>query len=56
MNALQPAQMARAVNAMVDRYCYLTYVFDPPEHHEPPEEASRALAAMAASALGLRDP
>ena len=27
---LNPALVARALSAMVDRFCYLTYVFDPP--------------------------
>lgn len=52
---VDPAQMARAATAMIDRYCYLTYVFDPPEHPESPEEASRVLTALAAAALGLRE-
>lgn len=52
---LEPTRMARAVTAMIDRYCYLTYVFDPPEHPEPPEEASRVLTELSVSALGLRE-
>lgn len=54
-NDVDPAQMARAATAMIDRYCYVTYVFDPPERPEPPEEASRVLTALVVSALGLQD-
>lgn len=52
---LDAARMARAVTAMVDRYCYLTYVFDPPLEGETPEEVSHTLTALAISALGLED-
>lgn len=52
---LDAARMARAITAMVDRYCFLTYVFDPPPGGETPEEASHTLTKLAVSALGLED-
>ena len=46
-------ELARALTAMVDRYCYLTYVFDPPETPVPVEECVNTLAFVWSSALGL---
>ncbi len=46
---------ARALTAMVDRFCFVTYVFDPPESGPPePTIAARELAALWADAIGLR--
>ena len=42
---LRPADVARALTAMVDRYCYLTYVFDPPADGAPTAEESALLLA-----------
>jgi AcrR family transcriptional regulator len=50
---VDPAQLARALTAMVDRYCYLTYVFDPPEQPMPVDEAVDTLAYIWSAALGL---
>lgn len=51
---LKPAAVARALCAMADRYCYLTYVFDPPEGAAPdPKVVGRLLADLWASALEL---
>lgn len=51
---LDPTQTARALCAMTDRYCYLSYVFDPPAGGPPPPEATgRALARLWAGALGV---
>lgn len=51
---LQPAATSRALCAMADRYCYLTYVFDPPGGVPPqPKVVGRLLARLWASALGL---
>jgi AcrR family transcriptional regulator len=45
---------ARALAGMVDRFCYLTYVFDPPTNGEPsPEEAAGLLTKLWASAIGM---
>ncbi|MDQ1373839.1 MAG: hypothetical protein QOJ09_1177 [Actinomycetota bacterium] len=45
---------ARALTGMVDRFCYVTYVFDPPEGGAPPpEEAARLLTDLWAAAVGL---
>ena len=46
---------ARALTAMVDRFCFVTYVFDPPESGPPePTIAARELATLWADAIGLR--
>ncbi|HET6793969.1 MAG TPA: TetR/AcrR family transcriptional regulator [Acidimicrobiales bacterium] len=51
---LEPADTARALTAMVDRYCYVTYVFDPPEGGPPPaEETGVLLARLWARAIGI---
>jgi AcrR family transcriptional regulator len=50
---LDPAIAARALTAMVDRYCYVTYVFDPPRHPPSPNESVATLAALWAGAVGL---
>jgi AcrR family transcriptional regulator len=48
--------MARALTAMVDRYCYLTYVFDPPADGIPsPDETTDLLTTLWADALALTD-
>jgi AcrR family transcriptional regulator len=45
---------ARALTAMVDRYCYLTYVFDPPPDGAPSaEETTELLTSLWADAIGL---
>jgi AcrR family transcriptional regulator len=46
--------MARALTAMVDRYCYLTYVFDPPAEVPSADETADLLTALWADAIGLR--
>jgi AcrR family transcriptional regulator len=46
--------MARALTAMVDRYCYLTYVFDPPSEVPSADGTSDLLTALWADAIGLR--
>lgn len=52
---LDPAATARALTAMVDRYCYLTYVFDPPLAAPSPDETADLLTALWADALRLAD-
>jgi hypothetical protein len=53
-SSLDPALTARALTGMVDRYCYMTYVFDPPEAGPPPpEESAAVLARLWAAAIGL---
>jgi AcrR family transcriptional regulator len=45
---------ARALTAMVDRYCYLTYVFDPPTSGPPsPEETADLLTDLWSDAVDL---
>ncbi|MBA2609462.1 MAG: TetR/AcrR family transcriptional regulator [Actinobacteria bacterium] len=53
---LDPDITARALTAMVDRFCFVTYVFDPPEAGPPaPSTAARELATLWADAIGLRN-
>ncbi len=52
---VDPTTAARALTAMVDRWCYVTYVFDPPIGGPPtPEEAGRDLARLWARAVGMQ--
>jgi AcrR family transcriptional regulator len=54
-SAYDAALAARALTGMVDRFCYVTYVFDPPAGGPPtPETASRLLADLWAAAIGLK--
>jgi len=46
---------ARALTSMVDRYCYMTYVFDPPEKKPSPDETAALLTALWADALRLAE-
>jgi len=51
---LDAEQAAVALAGMVDRYCYVTYVFDPPAGGSPqPEEAARMLTDLWSSAIGM---
>ncbi len=51
---LDPAAMARALTSMVDRYCYLTYVFDPPVDGPPAvDDTVDLLTELWADAIGL---
>lgn len=53
-DALDPALTARALTGMVDRFCYVTYVFDPPaDGPPPPSESAAVLSRLWAGALGL---
>jgi AcrR family transcriptional regulator len=47
--------MARALTSMVDRYCYMTYVFDPPESKPSADETAALLTTLWADALRLAD-
>ena len=47
---------ARALTSMVDRFCFVTYVFDPPDAGPPaPVDAARELASLWANAIGLAE-
>jgi AcrR family transcriptional regulator len=48
------ASAALALTAMADRYCYFTYVFDPPPSAPAPDETAELLTALWADAIGLR--
>jgi AcrR family transcriptional regulator len=52
---VDPGLAARALTGMADRYCYVTYVFDPPAAGPPSaEESAKLLAKLWADAIGLR--
>jgi hypothetical protein len=54
---LDPAETARALTAMVDRYCYLAYVFDPPEGGQlPADDVIDLHTTLWADAIGLVEP
>jgi len=53
---VDPALLARALSAMVDRYCYLTYVFDPPDTPVPIERSIAVLEHVWSAALGVDRP
>ena len=51
---LDPAGMATALSAMVDRHCYVTYVFDPPAGGPPAvDDVVDLLTGLWADAIGL---
>jgi AcrR family transcriptional regulator len=52
----EAALAARALAGMVDRFCYVTYVFDPPETPPDVDDASRVLTRLWTDAIGLREP
>lgn len=54
---LDPADMARALTSMVDRYCYMAYVFDPRPGGPPPtDDTVDLLTTLWADAIGLVEP
>lgn len=54
---LDPAETARALTAMVDRYCYLTFVFDPPDDDPlAADDVIDLLTTLWADAIGLVEP
>jgi AcrR family transcriptional regulator len=51
---VDPAMAAVALTGMVDRYCYVTYVFDPPAGGPPSaEHAAEVLTRLWAGAIGM---
>ncbi|MCW2665450.1 MAG: TetR/AcrR family transcriptional regulator [Frankiales bacterium] len=50
-----PGLVARALAAMTDRFCYLTYVVDPSDPPLAPEQAADVLTALWVSTLQLVD-
>jgi AcrR family transcriptional regulator len=51
---LDPELTAVALAGMVDRYCYVTYVFDPPAVPPTPAESAAVLTRLWSAAVGLR--
>ena len=51
---LDPVVSARALTAMADRFCFVTYVFDPGDSPTDPAVAARELTSLWANAIGLR--
>jgi AcrR family transcriptional regulator len=49
-----PDLAARALTGMVDRYCYVTYVFDPPARVPSTATSATVLAKLWAGAIALR--
>lgn len=55
--ALEADLAARALTGMVDRFCAVTYVFDPPAAGPPPPaDAARLLTRLWAGAIHAPDP
>jgi len=53
---IDPEQMATALTAMVDRYCYVTFVFDPPAGVPPSvDEVVDVLTDLWADSIALAD-
>ena len=50
----EAAVTSRALTAMADRFCYLSYVVDPATPPLDPEEAAEHLTRLWAGAIGLR--
>lgn len=51
----EAAAAATALSAMVDRFCFVTFVFDPPERRLPVDECARMLTELWAAAIGLAE-
>ena len=54
--AKEAAMAATALSAMVDRFCFVNFVFDPPTSPAKVEEAARLLTDLWAAAIGLVEP
>ena len=52
---VDPRLLATALAAMADRYCYLIYVFDPPDRPVPIEQSVAVLEHIWSSSLGIDD-
>jgi AcrR family transcriptional regulator len=53
----EPRETARALTAMADRYCYLAFLFDPPDADAPTaDDAIDLLTTLWANAIGLIEP
>ncbi len=53
---LDPAEAARALTHMVERYCYDAFIFDPPRSPVTAEAAADLLTTLWADAIGLVEP
>lgn len=52
----ETAAAATALAAMVDRFCFVTFVFDPPAERPSVDGCARALTELWASAIALVEP
>ncbi len=52
---IDPESCARALTGMVDRYCHVTFSFDPPQHQPSPQASAEVLTDIWARAV-LLDP
>jgi AcrR family transcriptional regulator len=53
---LNPAEVARALTHMTERYCYDVFIFDPPRSPVAAEDAADLLTTLWADAIGLVEP
>lgn len=53
---ISAGETARALTHMIERYCYDTCVFDPPQQPVTPEDAADLLTTLWADAIGLAEP
>jgi len=56
VTAREAALSATALAAMVDRFCFVNFVFDPPTSPAQVDESARVLTELWASAIGLVEP
>jgi AcrR family transcriptional regulator len=53
---LEPLETARALTAMVDRYCHMAFVFDDDDHRPEVDDVIDLLTTLWANAIGLVEP
>jgi AcrR family transcriptional regulator len=53
---LDPAETARALTHMIERYCYDVCIFDPPPAEVSAEDAADLITTLWADAIGLAEP
>jgi len=53
---IEPAETARALTHMLERYCYDLCIFDPPGAEIPADAAANLITTLWADAVGLAEP